>query len=254
MSNDLLNQSRARVASAQAELDQALLAGTDTGPARQFLATAEAEVQRIEATLEAETARIEAETSQTLNGRAQELVAKDKAELLAEFESAGITDVPAFDLPLGVAISYLKASDQADDELMVEQKYREESYALQTRINERGAKMAAITERRLGGDTRPSDANEFVLLQADRDSLKSLLSRLVRPQVGRAVEWVEDARKQWHGEIGRVRAHLLKELAAEADERVLRLARLMSTTRYGISPTRYFPSLAMQKALSGRVF
>jgi hypothetical protein len=254
MNSDLLSQAEARMSSAQSELDQALLAGQDTTQAREYLASTQAEVKRIEATLEAETARIAAETSKDLESRAAELVEAAKAELLAEFEAAGITDVPEFDLPVAVAVSYLRASDQAADEMTVENSYRQESHRLQVKIGELNDRMLALVDRRRSGEENQSDPAMYLMLSADRDGLKDMQSRLVRPQVGRAVEWVEDARKQWRGELGRVRAQLLQQMAPEADERVLRLARLMSTTRHGVSPTRYFPSLAMQKALSGRVF
>lgn len=252
MSNDLLIQAKARVTSAQNELDQALLAGADTTQAREYLTSTQAEVARIEAAMASETARIEADASKDLESRAAELMAKGKAQLLAEFQALGFDSLPEFEIPSGAAISYVRASDLANAELANEQQHREASHKLQARINDLTQQMQAITARRLDGDERDSYAAQFALLRADCDAAKDLLNRLVRPEATTAALWADDARKLWEAAVGAARVRILETLTHQAEARLIAIARVRLTPVGGVFASRYFPSVQMRRALEGR--
>lgn len=254
MNHDLLNQAKARVASAQAELDRALVDGTDTTKAREHLAGTQAEVARIEAGTAAEQARIEMENRKEMERRAQDMVETATDELGQEFEAMGFTDPIECDIPAGPALDYLRASELALAEMANEQRHAEATYQLQVRIADLDCQLVSITERRLGGEERQSDAAQYALLSADRAGLVDMLNRMAPPQTTKAALWAADARQAWQAAIGAARVRVLDALTQEAENRLIAVAKARLTAVGGQYASRYQPSVLMQKILAGRVF
>jgi hypothetical protein len=256
MNSDLLSQAEARMSSAQAELDQALLDGQDTTKAREYLTSTQAEVARIEGAMASEQARVEAGKHQDMDARAAELVEATKAKLVAEFEAMGFSNLPAFAIPTGQAISLLRANDRLAEEREAAGRRWDDTRALRTRIDDIATQMRVITTRRAQGDERASDAAQYALLQADHGAAKDLEDRMraVPPEATEAARWAADANQQWMSTVGMARSGLLDAATQQAEAKLIAVAKARLVPFGGVCPSRYAPSVMMQKVLSGRAY
>jgi len=254
MQSDMLEKAQARVATAQKQLDDALLNGTETTQAREHLAGTQAEVARIEAAIASESARIEAEKHQDMDARAAELAEAAKAKLLADFERMGFDSLPEFSIPTSPAISYLRAQDLVEAaqkrQALNEAEYRK----LQRRVDDLGEQIAAITRRRSGGNEMASDAAQFTLLSADRDSARDLMRRMATHADDKEILRAQDAWRQWEATVGIARSGLLDAATQQAEAKLVAVAKARLVPFGGVCPSRYFPSVLMQKVLAGRAF
>lgn len=186
------------------------------------------------------------------NARTTEWVETAKDELEQEFRDLGFDHLPEFSIPTGPALDYLRASELAMIESANEQRHAEASYQLQVRIADLDCQLVSITERRLGGEERQSDAAQYALLAADRAGLADMLNRMAAPQATNTAQWAADARQAWQAAIGAARVRILDAMTQEAEARLIGLAKARLRAVGGVYPNRYFPSVQMRRALEGR--
>lgn len=252
MKPDLITAAQLRVDQAQIQLDSALENGTDTTQAREFLKAAEAELARLMDAKNAAASQTQGDMDADLNRRAEELAAEAKRELIAEFTRLGFKEIPAFNVPVGPAISLVKITDQAAAEAEEEQARQSKCDALRRRIEVLDERIGDMIDRRFNGDELPTDAANHQLLISDRDGLRRLLALASDPpDKTRTAEWVDEARTAWLRTIGGVRAGALNQMAISAEELLCDLALEMSRPAYGVSPRRWRPYVRLQAAISG---
>jgi transposase-like protein len=252
MKTDLITAAQLRVDQAQQELDSALERGTDTTPAREFLQAAEAELARLLDAKNTAANQAQGDADADLNRRADELAAEAKRELIAEFTRLGFKEIPAFNVPVGPAISLVKITDQAAAEAEEEQARQSKCDALRRRIEVLDGRIGDMIHRRYSGDELPTDAANHQLWISDRDGLRRLLALASDPpDKTRTAEWVDEARTAWLRTIGGVRAGALNQMAISAEELLCDLALEMSRPAYGVSPRRWRPFTRLQSAIAG---
>lgn len=254
MQNDMLAKAQARVADAQKQLDDALLAGLATTQAREYLDTARAELTRLEAAESGKNETASANNQRDLQTRVDGLVGKARTELEAEVRDLGFNDVPPFEIGTGAATAYLQAGDRAHAELLAEAADRKFRAGIQAQIADNADQRQALIQRRLAGHQSPDDAANLALLDADMGGLRDLLARREMPKATQAALWRDQAKVEWDATIGRVRDQILFALAEDLGERVFRVAKAQSTAKFGVSPRRFSPSMALRKAIEGRVY
>lgn len=166
------------LATAQADLDAALAAGTDTSEARERLRLAGQELQ------DAKAAQAQAEVSN--QGEARDRIQKmveEELKAATDTVNASLTELasitpPTVTLPAGPLDSLIRARlqfDEAKDAMATHQaKVDELNGRLRALISER----QAITERRAGGNRNGAkDGPRMALLNADIEGLQGLIER-----------------------------------------------------------------------------
>lgn len=166
----------------QAQLAEALAAGTDTAPIRARIAEA-ASQQRQES---AQAAKAEADLLANQTQRTEILTERLLSEALAEIEGRDDAALAAFDggvrladasglrlSAAGLAMAVI-ANEAAENGLIPA---RQHLNTLQVRLAEKQSTIAAIHARRAVGDERPADAGEASLLLADLDGIRGFIGQ-----------------------------------------------------------------------------
>jgi hypothetical protein len=166
------------VATAQADLDAALAAGTDTSEARERLRLAGQELQ------EARAAQAQAEVS-------NQGEARDRIQKMVEAELKAVTDTvnaslaelasitpPSVTLPAGPLDSLIRARLQFDEAKDAMGAHQAKVDDLNGRLRVLTGERQTIIDRRAGGSRNDAeDSPRLALLNADIDGLQGLIER-----------------------------------------------------------------------------
>jgi len=253
MKTDLITAAQARANQAQQELDSALEAGADTTQAREFLQAAEAELARLIEARDAELNQEKSAADEKLWSRVIDFVAGVESDLMGELQSLGFAKIPAFSIPTGPAMDYLRTLKMVEEDASAMAAHEENCKRISDRINHVQVRIDALIARRQAGDEKVADAAQHMLLVADRDGLRDLLARQVLPEQTRAGEWVSDAVNNWLAAVGETRAKVLWEMALEAEGCLCNVAKALADPGVNRAYTarRWCPSVRLQGAISG---
>ena len=174
---DMLNKARERVATARAELDEAVAAGKKTAGIRATLDLAIEEADRIEAEAQAQEAEAQAAAQDAQRADAEAMAADAAASIQGLVDKVLTFTKPTVKVPHEPALNVLLAQRAAQEEDAAIKGHAEKVRALRERLARYEAERAEIGQRRAAGDAREDDIQRVHMLTVDIETLTGLIQR-----------------------------------------------------------------------------
>ncbi|MBK5941420.1 hypothetical protein [Halochromatium roseum] len=235
---DPIERAEQQVATARANLEQALERGSDSTGPRADLDHALAALDAARAA-QAQPEALEQDTS--IDAEADTLALQATKEISAKIEALCQIEPPKVSISTAAARDLIiarKQSQQAQERLNA---WTERVANLEQRIAEVEAKRQQIIDRRLAGDTSDNDAAELHLHQQDAQALGEMLARVKADRP--TLVGLSGPEIQWQRAQAEAQARARVSLISELQERLIAMASIEPKPPYG-ERCRVHPKIA----------